>query len=85
MGQKTFAELIAAISQYTNVKNKIEINWGTRFCREYLDDLCLDTRCDVVPRQGFQFESLLAIEDLLDLHDKTFPQFILRKDTWDLT
>jgi hypothetical protein len=83
MGQKTFVELLDSIGEYTNVKNKIELTWGTREGRAYLDDLCLDTRCEAIPRQGFKFDALLAIEDMLELHDKTFPQFKLSGDLWN--
>ena len=83
MDHKTFTELIEKINQYTTVKNKIEMTWGTRKCRELLDDLWLDSRCDVVPRQGFNFDALMAIEELLELHDKIFPQFIKSSDTWE--
>lgn len=78
-----FQELLQKLNKFPSLCQKIEIMWGTQTCRDYLDDLCIDTRCDVKPRQGFPFDALLAIEGLLDLHDALYPQFIKGQTVWN--
>lgn len=82
--KKTFKDILSVLeSNYPKVAEKINATWGTLQCRQYLDDLCIDDRCDVKPRQGFSFEILMLIEDLLDEHDAAFPNFVIAKKPWD--
>jgi hypothetical protein len=79
----SFQEIIKKLDKFPNLQNKIEIMWGTQQCRDYIDDLCIDDRCEARPRQGFPFETLLTIESLLDLHDQLYPQFSNQPCIWN--
>jgi hypothetical protein len=82
--KKTFKDILFALeSNYPKVAEKINTMWGTLQCRQYLDDLCIDDRCDAKPRQGFPFAMLMMIEDLLDEHDAAYPNFAVPKKPWD--
>jgi hypothetical protein len=78
-----FQEIIKKLETFPSICQKIEILWGTQTGRDYLDDLCIDDRCEVKPRQGFPFLALLAIEELLDLHDSLYPQFVKGQTVWN--
>ena len=79
----SYQEIIQKLEKFPNLQNKIEILWGTQQCRDYIDDLCIDDRCEIRPRQGFPFDVLLAIESLLELHDKLYPQFSKQNCIWN--
>lgn len=82
--KKTTSTILESLSStHPKVADKISSFWGTRQCRDYLDDLCIDDRCDAKPRQGFPFAVLMIIEDLLDEHDAAYPQFVMFKKPWD--
>lgn len=82
--KKTFKDILSILeSNYPKVAEKISASWGTLQCRQYLDDLCIDDRCDAKPRLGFPFAMLMLIEDLLDEHDVAYPNFAIPKKPWD--
>lgn len=76
---KTYRELEKPLKDYPHIISKIETYWGTKFCRKFLQELLLtDT-----PRNGFPFQIVLAITDLIELHDELYPQLTPKQNVWD--
>jgi hypothetical protein len=65
---------------HPHIIDKIEKFWGFPVCREYLNDLLMDSRDGA--RQGFSKEAFKAILFFLNEHDKCFPQFDRQRDPW---
>jgi hypothetical protein len=74
-------EKIKLLSKFPHVQKRIELFWGTVECREYLNGLTLtDTT-----KQGFPFDVVSVLFDLLGDHDDKFPQHIPTGSMWDAT
>lgn len=72
-------ELINKLAKFPHIQNKMWM-WGNIECRQYLTGLKLTDRPN---RQGFPFEIALAIDDLIELHDLEYPQFVPAETIWD--
>lgn len=73
-------KLIARLEKFPHIKSKVEFQWGSKECRLYLHSL---TVADRPNRQGFPFEIVTTIYDLIQLHDEEFPKFIPNQGIWD--
>jgi len=75
----SFKELAVQFDKFPHIKSKLEWMWGTKECRKYLLSLKISDR----PRNGFPFAILIAIDDLIELHDITYPQWRPIDTVWD--
>ena len=73
-------EILERLSEYPHVQTALDLMWGTNECRNYLYQLIVPGRDG---RKGFPVEDLDVINDLLQLHDKYYPQYSLHNDPWD--
>jgi hypothetical protein len=60
------------MSAFPHLIEKLERQWGTPECRKLLAGLLVTDR---EGRQGFPFDVLLAIDEIIEKHDEEFPQF----------
>ena len=75
-----YKSLHSKLGSFPHIQRKLDLVWGTEFGRPYLFELLHPER---IGRKGFPFDVLLAVQDLLELHDQTFPHFKPRDATWD--
>jgi hypothetical protein len=71
--------LLDKIKLFPHVAQRVDLYWGTDRCRQYLQDLLL---ADREGRQGFPFNVVLVVQDLIELHDQQFPKFAPRSSVW---
>jgi hypothetical protein len=64
------------LDDYKHVTAKVYNLWGTEYCRAYLTGLAMNTagRVNENP-MGFTLGAFRAINDLVEEHDRQFPQF----------
>ena len=72
-------KLLQQLGHYKHIQFRVELYWGTREFRPYIQELLTPKRSN---RKGFPLCDLQTILDLLELHDETFPQFKPKFDPW---
>lgn len=74
--------LLYRLRAFPHVVNRVEIQWGSRECRDYIFSLTIedDTR---VHRRGFPFDALNTLVELLTLHDYYYPFFVPIIKNWE--
>jgi hypothetical protein len=73
------------LDKYRHITFRIDDLWGTKYCRQYLMGLALNTSGRANENAvGFSIETFKAIDELIAEHDRQFPKFVL-KDKWDFT
>lgn len=60
-------------SSFPRVINQISIIWGSPECRQYLKKLVVQEFDR--NREGFSYQVMNELNNLLDQHDSEFPQF----------
>lgn len=64
------ANLIEWLDKYPHIQKKLDLYWGYKECRDYLGSLTMSDRPN---RQGFPLDTVMVIDELIDLHDSQFP------------
>lgn len=72
-------QLLQQLGSYKHIQFRVELYWGTRELRPYIQELLTPARSG---RRGFPLCDLQTIQDLLELHDERFPQFKPKFDPW---
>lgn len=74
----------ANLTDYPHIVDKLNSIWGTRKCREYLQGLIFNSsgRVNDTP-QGFPIVILTIITNLLEDHDRLFPQYLGAQTAWN--
>ena len=65
------AKHVGALFEFPHVVKNVDLYWGFAECVPYLESLLVDTRGG---RRGFPFNTVLAIQKLVDLHNEKWPQ-----------
>ncbi len=79
----TVKELLKQLDKYAHIQKRISILWGSLDCRKYMASMILDDRNSKQPRAGFPFEVMMAIEALIEQHDRQYPETADVKKPWD--
>lgn len=81
-----FRYQIEIISAYPRVKANIESLWGTQKGRDYILGLAIDDRPgrENSKVKGFPPEIYETINNLMVMHDRTFPKFVPPTKPWDI-
>jgi hypothetical protein len=73
--------LIAKLDKFPHIQAELDMFWGKKEGRDFLTSLTVSNRPN---RAGFPFEAVIAIDDLIDLHDLEYPKFKpLPESAWD--
>lgn len=78
------------IVHYPHVVDKLQEIWGTSDGAEYLIDLLeYSPEKNRIDRQGFSWEAVFEIQNILEEHENQFPdlhkEFANRKNNWRTT
>lgn len=65
---------------FPHIGQKIKEYWGRDALVAYMEGLLHGTRDGT--RRGFQIDVLMALQDLAEQHNATFPQFVVSDDFW---
>jgi len=76
-----FSELAKMLGNFLHITNKLSVLWGSKECRTYLHSLTISDRPN---RAGFPFDAIVAISSLIELHDKSFPEYLPKPSVWDI-
>lgn len=69
------------IRDFQHIAKRVERQWGTRGCRDYLHELTVEDRSRP-PRKGFPLDVLDALVDLMYLHDEFYPNYVPTVYNW---
>jgi len=77
---------ISLLKDYPRVKAIIESTWGTEKGRHYLNGLIIDDRPfrENSKVQGFPKHIYTTLNNLLTLHDETYPKYVPETKLWDI-
>ena len=62
--------LIGKLDKFPHIQADLNMFWGKKEGRDYLTSLTVTTRPN---RAGFPFDAVMAIDELIDLHDLEYP------------
>ena len=75
-------ETLQISDRFPRVAKAIRVFWGYKELRPYINSLLADARGD---RQGFPPDVVIYLMNLLDEHDKEFPEFKPSEEGWAST
>jgi len=77
--------MLRGIRKFPHIATQVRMTWGSAECRAYLYRLTIDQppTPNRPKRQGFPFDALMVLIDLLQLHDEAYPMFAPITKQWE--